>query len=188
MTIYYKVEFYSSWHCGSGLSAGADVDELAIKDKHGMPFIPGRTLKGLIREAFENYLQFTGCEVDADKTAAEMFGLLDKATKENVTGCLHFSNAELDKTEYEAITGVGAQKYLYGKSVSTAIDAEGTAVDHSLRAQETVVPCTLHASITGVPEAYAKTLETSLGLIKRLGQKRNRGLGRCDFRVEGGER
>ena len=54
-TIDYTICFFSPWHCGSGTSAGADVDELVVKDKNGMPYIPGKTLKGLIREAVDNY-------------------------------------------------------------------------------------------------------------------------------------
>ena len=50
-TIKYEIEFFSNWHCGSGLAAGADVDALVIKDQEGLPYIPGRTLKGLLREA-----------------------------------------------------------------------------------------------------------------------------------------
>lgn len=57
--ITFAIQFYSPWHCGSGLSAGADVDELVIKDKNGMPFVPGKTIKGLMREAAENYLVYT---------------------------------------------------------------------------------------------------------------------------------
>ena len=33
MTAHYSIEFHSYWHCGSGLSAGADVDSLPVKDK-----------------------------------------------------------------------------------------------------------------------------------------------------------
>ena len=49
MRIDYSIEFFSYWHCGSGLAAGADVDELAIKDGDGLPYVPGRTVKGLLR-------------------------------------------------------------------------------------------------------------------------------------------
>lgn len=42
-----KIEFFSPWHCGSGLSAGADADSLVIKDTNGLPYIPGKTIKGL---------------------------------------------------------------------------------------------------------------------------------------------
>ena len=31
MDIIYKIEFFSDWHCGSGLSSGADVDLLVVK-------------------------------------------------------------------------------------------------------------------------------------------------------------
>jgi CRISPR/Cas system CMR subunit Cmr4 (Cas7 group RAMP superfamily) len=50
-TIEYQIEFFSEWHCGSGLAAGADVDALVVKDKDKLPFVPGKTIKGLIREA-----------------------------------------------------------------------------------------------------------------------------------------
>lgn len=179
-TIDYTVRFYSQWHCGSGTSAGADVDELVIKDKHGMPFIPGKTLKGLVREAAENYMSFCG---SSDET------LIEKAFgKEGQTmGCMHFGNAVLDEKEYKAIVANNAQEQLYEKITTTAIGDDGIARDHSLRSMETVVPCTLYATVSGVPEELEALLEQSLGLIKRMGQKRNRGLGRCDIK-RGGKR
>ena len=51
MEMKYKVEFYSDWHCGSGLSSGSDIDSLVIKDEDGLPFVPGKTLKGQIGRA-----------------------------------------------------------------------------------------------------------------------------------------
>lgn len=42
----YKITFFSNWHCGSGLAAGADIDELVIKDKDKLPYVPGAPLKG----------------------------------------------------------------------------------------------------------------------------------------------
>lgn len=177
-TIDYTIRFYSQWHCGSGTSAGADVDELVIKDKHGMPFIPGKTLKGLVREAVENYVTFSGASEEA--AIEKAFG------KEGKTmGCMHFTNAVLSETEYKAIVACNAQEQLYEKITTTAIDDDGIARDHSLRSMETVVPCTLYASVHDVPEELEDILEQSLGLIKRMGQKRNRGLGRCDVKKGG---
>ena len=57
--IKYKITFFSNWHCGSGLAAGADTDELVIKDRNGLPYVPGRTIKGLLREAVMMLKQFT---------------------------------------------------------------------------------------------------------------------------------
>ena len=178
--IKYKIEFFSSWHCGSGLSAGADVDELVVKDKDGMPFVPGKTMKGLIREAVEDYVFLTGGD---SASVDETFG-----SEADVKGSAFFSNATLDEAEHKAIVDNGAQKYLYNKVTTTAIDENGIAKEHSLHSIETVVPCTLTGSITDVPESMEETIRKSLGMIKRIGLRRSRGLGRCDVTpVEGSE-
>lgn len=173
--IKYTIEFYSQWHCGSGLSAGADVDALVVKDKDDMPYVPGKTIKGLVREAVENLMQFTG----ADKS-----GLIKQAFGKGgkTTGCAHFGNAKLDEKERNAIVSANAAQFLYNKVTTTAISDEGTAQEHSLRSIETVVPCTLYGEITGVPEELTDDIVRSFGLIKRIGHKRTRGLGRCDIR------
>lgn len=178
--INYHICFYSQWHCGSGTSAGADIDALVIKDKNGMPYIPGKTLKGLVREAVDNLVQYEGKAEELQTLLDEAFGVEGK-----VTGCLHFSNAVLAEREYDAIVSSKAQEYLYNKVTTTAIGDDGTAVEHSLRSMETVVPCTLNARVTDVPAELRETIARAMGLIKRLGQKRNRGLGRCDVK-EGG--
>ena len=54
----YKIEFTSFWHTGSGLSSGTESDIVVIKDKNGLPYIPGKTLKGLLREAAETINNF----------------------------------------------------------------------------------------------------------------------------------
>ena len=185
-TINITIRFFSQWHCGSGTSAGAEVDELVVKDKNGMPYIPGKTLKGLIREATEDYVSFSSQSEALGTLLAETFGKELGETPEQTAGCAHFGNAVLEGTEYEAIVENHAQQYMYDKITTTAIDDDGIAKDHSLRSMEVVLPCTLYASITGVPENLADILSESFGMIKRMGQKRNRGLGRCEIK-EGGK-
>lgn len=184
--IKYNIQFYSPWHCGSGLSAGADVDMLVIKDKDGMPYIPGKTLKGLIREAVENYAALSGCLTDADIRRA--FGIASDPdnTDNNISGSAFFTNARLSEKETKAIVSNNAQAFLYNNVSSTAISDEGIALNHSLRRIETVVPCELHAEIHNLPDNVAEVLSKSLGLIHHMGVNRNRGLGRCDFIVEEG--
>lgn len=181
-SINYSITFYSQWHCGSGLSAGADIDELVVKDKNGMPYIPGKTLKGLIREAAENYVELSG-KNEAKELVSTTFGS-GLFSESILAGCAHFGNAVLCEKEYSAIVGNNAQKYLYNKVTTTAIGNDGIAKDHSLRSTEVVIPCTLHAAITDVPQEMRNVIINCFGLIKRLGQKRNRGLGRCDIKEE----
>ena len=135
MDITYKITFYDYWHCGSGLSAGADVDLLVIKDKNKLPFVPGKTMKGLVREALNDILHFQGKKLDLLNL---LFG------KEN---------AKKNGNKTETITEQGCLFFeLYGE-------------------------------ILDVPEANKEDIECALKYIKRLGQNRNRGLGRCDISI-----
>lgn len=157
-----------------------------IKDKNRLPFIPGRTIKGLVRESVENYLSLSHKENLIELLHAA-FGTEASSCETGNMGCLHFSNAVLSKKDSEAIVSNKAQDYLYDKLTTTAIGADGTAKDFSLRSMEVTIPCQLTGRISNVPESLRDVVIESFGLIKRIGQKRNRGLGRCDMK-EGGAR
>jgi CRISPR/Cas system CSM-associated protein Csm3 (group 7 of RAMP superfamily) len=173
-TIKYKVEFFADWHCGSGLSSGADLDLLVIKDKEHLPFISGKTIKGLVREAVEEINSITNRELKI----TDLFGEEGKSQ-----GCLFFKNAELPDDLRKSIVNNNLQEYLYRSVTSTAIDDDGIAIEHSLRKMEVTVPCTLEGEILEVPDDFVDDLEKGLKFIKRLGQNRNRGLGRCKIEV-----
>jgi len=186
-TIKYSIQFYSYWHCGSGLAAGASADALVVKDAYGLPFVPGKTIKGLLREVVEEYSGIEQGDIDT------MFG--KRADKDNETtaqGACFFSNACLREEERNLIITKKWQKHLYDTIASTAIDEDTqTAKENSLRTIEVAVPCTMHGQISGVTDNCAEKMKQALRMIKRIGVNRNRGLGRCDFKIteeEGGER
>jgi CRISPR-associated protein Csx10 len=52
--IRYCVDFKSDYHIGSGFGISGVVDDILVKDSKGRLFIPGATLKGIIRDACEN--------------------------------------------------------------------------------------------------------------------------------------
>lgn len=177
MDIQYKIEFYSNWHCGSGLAAGADVDALVVKDADGLPYVPGRTLKGLLREA-----AYALCG-ETDLTAS-IFGISGEADAPGCgdrTGQTFFGNAVL--AEKDAVLADGLVPYLFQAFASTAIDENGIAKDNSLRRIETVVPCTLAGSIRNVPVGGKELLEKAMQMVKRMGTGRNRGYGRCKITI-----
>ena len=183
MDIIYKLEFFSYWHCGSGLSAGADVDQLAVKDENGLPFVPGKTIKGLIREAAE---ELSGLNPDYYAAANDLdtvFGKAPSLDNPDSQGCAFFSNAEFPNSDKRKIINEGLAKYLFDRINSTAIDESGIAKEHSLRRMEVVLPCILTGEIHNIPENVAATITDALRFVKRLGENRNRGLGRCMFTV-----
>ncbi|MDE5851092.1 MAG: CRISPR-associated protein [Muribaculaceae bacterium] len=191
MDITYKVEFFTDWHCGSGLSAGAYVDALVVKDSDGLPYLPGKTVKGLLREAAEDIAALRSGDDDElrESRMAEIrkgFGHFDGNDDSGhgaLRGTAHFTNAVIPSTERQAITAGALQPYIYRTISSTAIGDDGTAVDKSLRRMEVTAPCALEGKILNLPdgEDFREIITDAMRYIKRLGQNRNRGLGRCSF-------
>lgn len=178
--ITYEIKFYSYWHCGSGLAAGASMDAIVVRDQDGLPYVPGKTIKGLVRENMEEYLNLGQEDMDS------LFGArTEDAAGEGKPvrqGSAYFSNATLSEGERQKIVANKWQGLLYGSIAQTAIAPEtGTAKEFSLRTTEVVVPCTLQGVIAHVDDKLADQVELALRLVKRLGVNRNRGLGRCDF-------
>lgn len=190
----YKIRFYSYWHCGSGLAAGASMDAIVVKDSDGLPFVPGKTIKGLVRENIEEYFKWK------EETVSKMFGTrTEDADKKKMTsdkkeaeeddkktapvqGESFFSNATLPESERQKIIQEKWQRFLYKSVASTAIDDKTqTAKEFSLRTTEVVVPCELQGQILNVDDSLAEEVKQAMRMIKRLGVDRNRGLGRCDF-------
>ena len=188
MDIKYELEFFGYWHCGSGLSSGSDLDLLVIKDEAGIPFVPGKTIKGLLREAVEELYTLTK-EVE-DVTIVKAFGDSPKrystinADGVDATGCCFFKNAELKQELKEKIKEAQLNKFFYQSIASTKIDINGIAEENSLRRMEVTIPCVLHGEILNVPDDIKDLIIKGLKFIKRLGQSRNRGLGRCAFYVQ----
>lgn len=175
----YQIIFFSNWHCGSGLAAGADVDTLVIKDRDGLPYVPGRTIKGLLREAVTELGYAEDCIV-------KVFGYAGE--RSNITGCASFSNAVLPEQEAKEIIKGQLASHLYQTFASTAIDDNGIAKDNSLRKIETVVPCTLYGTISGIEGSDENMIAEAMSYIKRMGTGRTRGYGRCKIsRKEGNQ-
>lgn len=180
MDIKYTITMHSYWHCGSGLAAGSDVDALVVKDSNGLPFVPGKTMKGLVKEAVEEILSLRGYDAAAEELFYQTFGRKDNLGK----GCAFFTNAALLKEEQKYLSENSLQPYLYKSISNTAIDEKGVAKGTSLRKTQVVVPCSLHGEIKDVPDSISGLVSDALSFVKCLGIGRNRGLGRCTITVK----
>jgi hypothetical protein len=52
-TLTLKLDILSYWHAGSGRGAAALADAVVVRDDTGLPYLPGRTVKGLVRDAMD---------------------------------------------------------------------------------------------------------------------------------------
>ncbi|MEM6801315.1 MAG: RAMP superfamily CRISPR-associated protein [Bacteroidota bacterium] len=176
----YEIVFFTYWHTGSGLSGGADLNATVIKNESLLPYIPGKTLKGLLRDAATS-LNELNPQLVSQSFIEEVFGKENKETYLN-TGC-YFSDAQLAPALAKKIVDEKLQSFLYDRLASTAIDENGQAKDHSLRHIEATIPLKLYAFIEDFPSnpEHDLALKSSFQWIKQLGLNRTRGLGRCQF-------
>ncbi|MBP5435431.1 CRISPR-associated protein [bacterium] len=179
-TINYKIEFFTDWNCSSGLTGNADIDIAALKDNDGFPYVPGKTVKGLLRDAakilgISSEKKIFGSEKAEDKEKID----------ENKQGTAFFSNAELDENVRKALKNDNEKKAcLFREIASTKIEQKtGVAQDKSLRKIEVVIPLTLFGTIE-CEEGDDTQIRDCMKFIKRLGMERSRGLGRCKMSVK----
>lgn len=202
----YSITFFSNWNCGSGLTAGSDKGDLVIKTKDNLPFIPGKTLKGLLKEAANEIALLDG--IESKDFIEKVFGEdKDGNDSDPKKGECHFGNADIDEATYQQLVNLAADLYpdksstekhpanrlaklashLYQDITSTALNKNGLAEEHSLRRIETTVPITLHAKIRFIDQCYKADMDKCLKWVKRMGQNRTRGMGRCKFEIVGKE-
>lgn len=179
-----KIEILSYWHTGSGHGAKADADALVLRDGEGFPYVPGRTLKGLIRDAL--------LEMGREDLADELLGreATEGANSGSKPGILAFDDGRMLAEDREWILQSSEaddlKANLFDTISATSMNPNGVAVDHSLRMIEVSLPMHLGASITyfGRPESEIITMESisvACRLIRSLGAYRHRGLGRCNM-------
>jgi CRISPR/Cas system CSM-associated protein Csm3 (group 7 of RAMP superfamily) len=178
MDIQYQLTFFSQWRSDAGASFGASADNSVVRDADGLPFFPGKTLKGLLREAVEDYNELTGGKYSGD--IATIFG------GAGIEGKCHFSDAKFEDNEAKSIVSGHLQRYLFHSKTTTALNDKGLKESHSLRTLEAVVPCTLCGTIYNVPEELKDLLTQCFKFIKYIGMHRNRGFGRCQLVEKGG--
>lgn len=200
------VTFLSPWHCGAGHGGGSNVDAAVVRDDLGLPYVPGRTLKGVLRHALDrveswgHLKNLTGPASATQRLFGSRHGDFGRRT---LPGCLAIDNARLPEAELSWLSGVDRQKRvdITGQMIkvmqSTAIaEATGTARAKTLRSMEVAIPMTLQAEVTyclpadpgwavelkdGIADPaphWKSCLDAALPLVTAIGANRTRGYGR----------
>lgn len=207
-----SVDIRSYWHAGTGRGASSYMDALVHTDSAGLPVLPGRTLKGLLRDAVYRAEQW-GWDGVPPQTTEALFGSVgfdaDKQQRQipraaTQPGLLGVSDARLPAAviawirDGKPMEQSARRKTLFTEMYSTAVDhATGTAREQSLRGTQVVIPLKLESEISIVPlseytqhqqmmrEQWRQVLNKCLPLIRAVGAYRSRGLGRAVVRLEG---
>ena len=164
-----NIRFLDYWQAGSGQSAGGIVDAVAVKDAHGLPILPGRHIKGLLRQSVasaESWGWFADCSPENSVSVTEWLFGTDARSGSGVEspergmvlpGMIRVSSAILPQGEHAWLSskeGRHQVPHLYREIYTTAISLDsGAAKRHSLRGLEVSVPVCLQAQIDLQPVA-----------------------------------
>jgi CRISPR-associated protein Csx10 len=194
------IKMLSDWHVGSGTGRPGSVDRLIQRDTQGLPYIPAKTLTGILRD---------GCELVAagldESDSGEwhecleyIFGSqpalanLDTGLKSPLAAALAIRSAHFPLPLQLALNGrTELKSAMTFIKPGVKIDYKnGTAEPDCLRFEEMARGgCTLIAeyaiNLASLPEntqlAVAALLQAGAAMIERLGGKRRRGSGKCQI-------
>lgn len=178
-----KIELLSFWAIGTG-KVGGSLDSIVRKDSDKLPYIPGRTLKGLLRDAYQE----CGYTNEVQLFGHKKGNIEDNISSDDLrTGSLRFNTARITTNREEIIT---YSNQLYHTKTAISLDENGQAEDKSLRKTEMTIPLILEVDLhykNATKEDNDEDIEelkNTCKMLRFLGKKRHRGLGRCKITAE----
>jgi CRISPR-associated protein Csx10 len=199
-----NIQMLSDWHIGSGTGRPGSVDRLIQRDNQGFPYIPAKTLTGILRDGCE--LVAAGLDESDSGVWHEcleyIFGSQPALADQNaglkvpLAAALTIRSAHLPLPLQSALNGrTELKSAMTFVKPGVAIDYKnGTAKPDCLRFEEMARGgCTLIAeyaiNLTILPEntqlAMAALLQAGAAMVERLGAKRRRGAGKCQITWSG---
>jgi CRISPR/Cas system CSM-associated protein Csm3 (group 7 of RAMP superfamily) len=185
-----KIDLLSEWRSGTGRGRGLYLDAEARKDQLGLPMIPGKQLKGLVRHALETGAAWGHWDSNlVERLCGASSEAAEDSRFDTDQGCLSISSARMshewqryfsDLRERDLELSLKSSARLFVTRRQTAMNSHGLVQEKTLRTVEVCVPMTLYARIQGdLTSDELKVLERALSLIRAVGAHTTRGLGRA---------
>lgn len=168
---------------GNAEGYGANIDKDSVFDDAGLPFIPGKRVKGVIREQAEVYNKFA---VKKDDFVVNLFGKAGQTDKsiERLTVSNFFlddyqsnRNAILALARKEVLSKSEVQEFFTTIRMMTRIYDDGIASDNSLRTFRVLKRGLVFRGEIEFDSELLPHIENIISLTRRIGSSRNRGLG-----------
>jgi CRISPR-associated protein Csx10 len=198
-----KIKLTSDWHIGSGAGIPGDIDSLVQKDQDGLPYIPAKTLTGILRDACE--LVAFGLDNSAEDGAWQewvdyLFGeqpaLEAKETAPRSAALSIHPGYFSQPLRVVLKSKPSVKNALTFVKPGISIDADsGCAIENFLRFEEVVrggavleAKCELNLPINEDQKKQKEQKQAAYALlvagakfVERLGGKRRRGSGKCEL-------
>jgi CRISPR-associated protein Csx10 len=182
-----QIQLLSDTLIGSAEGYGAIIDKDSVFDEVGLPIIPGKRIKGILREQADLLEKFGGLN-----SVKKLFG--DIGITERTTEYLSVSSFTL--VDYQAnkeylkyliqqgqISRSEVIEYFTTLRMMTRIDDEGIAADTSLRTFRVLNKGLVFSGELRFDQDEEKIFENIVSLTRRIGSMRNRGLGHIQCKL-----
>ena len=173
---------------GSAEGYGAIIDKDSVFDEVGLPIIPGKRIKGILREQAELLQLFGNTLMDVDILFGKT-GLTNKNTEYLSVSNFGLPDYEANKTylkyliQEKMISRSEVMEYFTSLRMMTSIDDDGIAADTSLRTFRVLNKGFAFTGELHFDPAYKKVFENIVSLTRRIGSMRNRGLGHIQCKL-----
>lgn len=191
------IKFLGEWLVASGLGDGSRADTVLVRDHHGLPFIPGKSIKGILREAAR---ELGEARNDLKETKKRLFGGKDEDDSPGDLGILRISRGELEpllRNELINIDNADRATFVNDLTIirsQTAIDSTGSAKNKSLRriecgiaGMEFVSTLDIDLEESDDEKWFDEYLRAVCAMVRVMGAGRYRGFGRCCITYNGQE-
>jgi len=193
-----EIELCSATQIGSGEGWGSIIDSDTVFDKYGIPYLPGRRVKGLLRESAKEVLEMfdeAGINIIARDSLEELFGKPgNMSTLMCTVNNFYLRNyktlkqwTEWGKTKYSAFFSKDIIENVFTEvRQQTRVDKDGVAEENSLRTKRVLKRGLIFKGNVSVEDnkGFLKLLVFSCANLQRIGSDRNRGLGKVNCIVK----
>ena len=198
-----NISMLSDWHVGTGAGRVGDIDSLVQRDHNGLPYIPAKTLTGIWRDGCE--LIATGLdEGNVNGIWSQWVNYLFGNQPALETEAVEFTPIEAALSVRSAhfpqsfVSAIGSKKLLleaitFVKPGISIDPKNGCAKEDFLRFEEMVRAGAVLNSACQIrldnldeqqKQAAFALLIAGTKLIERLGGKRRRGAGKCQWQID----
>lgn len=197
------ITLHSDWRIGSGTGRPGDIDQLIRRDRTHCPYLPAKTITGIWRDACERVAYALDADLSEEGPTwtdwvTYLFGNAPNHPNapQGLTPApahLKVESAHLDETLRKAIACRPALQaaLTFVKPGVKISDTSGSAEEQCFRLEEmarggiTLTPSFVVIDIgekgSDTYKAAYALLGAGAALVERIGGKRRRGAGRCEF-------
>lgn len=203
--IHVVFDLHAYWHAGTGRGLGSMADAIVARSPGGLPYLPGRSVKGLLRRACvlaehcgklepgrTETLFGTALAAATREGDAAIDNAFEEARFTTQPGALRFESGTLgapwEAWGHAAPAADPHRDALFVRLANTAVREDGIVQQHTLRTIEVAVPLKLRARVecNAHDDGWVADLRLAAPLVRHLGAHRNRGLGRVSVSIEEG--